>query len=135
MCARVPASVLHHPLSAYVLLAFGLSWAAVLWVVAPTGIPGSGVAYVQRAPLAFLAMLVGPGAAGLGLTAVLSGRPGLRDLWARQCHWRVGAWWGAVLITPVVVVLLGPHALWSPDLIPGLLAAPDKGMVLGFALA
>ena len=41
MRARVPPIVRQHPLLAYVLLAFGISWAAVLWVVAPTGIPAA----------------------------------------------------------------------------------------------
>jgi membrane protease YdiL (CAAX protease family) len=117
MRARVPPVVRQHPLLTYLLLAFGIAWAAVLWVVAPTGIPGSGAAYVQHGPLVFLAMLVGPSVGGLGLTAILGGGPSLRDLWTRQRHWRIGAWWAAVLITPVVLVLLGPLALWSPELI------------------
>jgi membrane protease YdiL (CAAX protease family) len=135
MRALVPPVVRQHPLLVYFLLAFGISWAAVLWVVAPTGIPGSGAAYVERGPLVFLAMLVGPSVAGLGLTAILGGRLGLRDLWTRQRHWRIGPWWAAVLTTPVVLVLLGPLALWSPDLILGLLATPDKSRLIGLALA
>jgi hypothetical protein len=50
MRARVPPVVRQHPLLVYFLLAFGVSWAAVLWVVVPTGIPGSGTAYVERGP-------------------------------------------------------------------------------------
>jgi hypothetical protein len=73
MRARLPPPVRRHPLLVYFLLAFGLSWAAVLEVVAPTGSPGTGSDYVERGPLAFLAMLVGPSVASLGLTAVLGG--------------------------------------------------------------
>jgi hypothetical protein len=41
MHARVPPVVRQHPPPAYVLLAFGISWAADPWVVAPTGIPAA----------------------------------------------------------------------------------------------
>jgi hypothetical protein len=33
------------PLLAYFALAFAISWAAVLWLIAPTGIPGTGADY------------------------------------------------------------------------------------------
>jgi uncharacterized protein len=135
MRARIALLVRQHPVFVCFLLAFAISWAGVLWAVASTGIPGTGSDYAERGPLVFLAMLVGPSVAGLGLTVVLAGHPGLRDLWARQRRWRVGRWWVAVLITPMVVLLLGALALVWPELALGLLATPDKGMVIGFALA
>ena len=39
-----------------------------------------------------------------------------------------------MLITPVVLVLLGTLAFWTPDLVPGLLATTDKGTLIGVAL-
>ena len=129
MRISVPAAVL-----IYFVLAFAIAWAPILCVVGPAGIPANGSDYVARGPLVFLAMLLGPSAAGLSLTAALGGRSGLRDLWAGQRHWRVGRWWVAVLVTPVVLLLLGPLGLWSPDLSPGLLAAPDRGSLIGFGL-
>jgi uncharacterized protein len=82
MRARIALLVRQHPVFVCFLLAFAISWAGVLWAVASTGIPGTGSDYAERGPLVFLAMLVGPSVAGLGL-----------------------------------------------------LATPDKGMVIGFALA
>jgi CAAX protease family protein len=106
----------------------------VLWLIAPIGIPGSGADYASRGPLVFLAMLLGPSVAGLGLTAVYSGRQGVNDLWTRQRRWRLGRWWAAPLITPALIVVLGIVSVLAPDLTLGLLAATDRGSLVALAL-
>ena len=68
------------------------------------------------------------------MTALVSGRAGLRELLARIGRWRVSAaWWATALLTgPVLVaaVLFG-LSLYSPDFTPGLLTAEDKlGLVI-----
>jgi uncharacterized protein len=130
----IQARLRRHALLVYFVLAFGISWAAILWLVAPTGIPGTGSAYLTRGPLVFLAMLLGPSVAGLGLTVVLDRRAGLSELWARQRRWRIGRWWLAVLLTTVVVLLLSGLSFVYPELTLGLLTAPDKGTLVAFAL-
>jgi uncharacterized protein len=82
----------------------------------------------------FLAMLLGPSMAGVGLTALVGGRPGIRDLWARQRRWRLGGWWAAMLITPGVIAVLGILSAPFPELTPGLVAATDKGNLIALAL-
>src|SRR5947209_15725537 len=100
------------PLLAYFVLAFALSWALVLLVVWPAGFPARGTQYAQLGALAFLAMLPGPSLAGIGLTALLDERAGLRGFLARLGHWRVGLrWYATLLITPAVLVAL---ALLAP---------------------
>jgi CAAX protease family protein len=133
---RVPVhlGVKRHPLAIYFALAFLISWAAVFWVIAPTGIIGTGADYASRGPLVFVAMLLGPSAAGLAVTALFGGRAGFDSLWARERRWRVGGWWMAVLITPALVAVLGLLSIWWPELTPALLAAPDKGTLLALAL-
>jgi hypothetical protein len=42
-----------HPLLAYFGLGFLISWTAVLFLIAPSGIPGTGADYVSRGPLVF----------------------------------------------------------------------------------
>jgi uncharacterized protein len=123
-----------HQLLTYFAVAFLISWAAVFWLIAPFGTPGTGADYASRGPLVFLAMLLGPSVAGVGLTALYSGRPGMRDLWTRQRRWRLGRWWAAPLITPALIVVLGTFSVWSPDLTLGLLAATDRGSLVALAL-
>jgi membrane protease YdiL (CAAX protease family) len=126
--------VRQQPLVAYFALAFGISWAAILWLIAPTGLPGTGNDYLVRGPLVFLAMLLGPSLAGLILTFSLDRGQGLVDLWARERRWRVGRWWMAVLLTPAVVVAIGALGWIAPELTLGALTASDKVVLVSFAL-
>jgi membrane protease YdiL (CAAX protease family) len=133
---RVPLRLVlgRRPLLTYFALAFLISWAAVFWLIAPTGIPATGTDYTNRVPLVFFAMLLGPSVAGLSLTALYGGRHGMRDLWMRQRRWRLGRWWAAPLVTPALILVLGILSFWFPDLAPGLLTAPDKGSLIAPAL-
>jgi hypothetical protein len=72
---RVAVRVRQHPVLAYFVLAFGISWVAIVWLVAPTGTPGTGSDYLARGPLVFLAYREPVASAG--------------D--ARQLHRRAGA--------------------------------------------
>jgi membrane protease YdiL (CAAX protease family) len=128
------SAVRRQPVQVLFLLAFAISWSAILWLVAPTGIPGTGSDYLARGPLVYLAMLLGPSIAGVSLTLVVAGRSGLADLWMRQRRWRVGRWWAAVLVTPVVVLAMGALSSTYPQLALGVLIAPDKSVVISFAL-
>jgi membrane protease YdiL (CAAX protease family) len=71
------------------------------------------------------------------MTAIVSGRAGLRELLVRLGRWRVGAasWAAALLTGPVLVaaVLLG-LSLYSPDFVPGLLTTEDKLGLIIFGL-
>jgi membrane protease YdiL (CAAX protease family) len=93
------AFVTKHPVGAYFALTFIISWGGVLLVIGtPAG--GTGVRAQDNPlfPLAVAAMVAGPSAAGLLLTALLDGRQGLRDLRARLLTWRVGVRWYAVAL-------------------------------------
>jgi uncharacterized protein len=79
-------------------------------------------------------MLLGPSIAGIGLAGLFDGRAGLRDLVARECRWRLGRWYFAAFITPLVLVALGGLTLVSPDFAPGLLAAPDRSVLVLIAV-
>ncbi len=95
-----------HPLWAYLIVAYVFSWAlwSVLVVTAPPGAMQAGIS-----PTFFvLAILggIGPSLAGIVTTAIVDGKEGLRDLFARFRWWRVGIGWYAValLITPLVAL-------------------------------
>jgi CAAX protease family protein len=79
------ASIKRHPLVAFFVIAFALTW----WSV-PFG----------------TFMAAGPMLAALIVIAVVDGRPGLRRLWSSMVRWRVGwRWYAAALLVPLTVVL------------------------------
>ncbi len=90
-----------HALLAFFVLAFAITWA----------------------PTAFgVFMAAGPLLSALGVTAVVDGRRGLRELGSRLIRWRVGwAWYTAALLVPLGVVL-GTGALNVA------LGAPDSAL-------
>ena len=95
-----------HPLWAYLIVAYVFSWAlwSVLVVTAPPGAMQAGIS-----PTFFvLAILggIGPSLAGIVTTAIVDGKEGLRDLFARFRRWRVGIGWyvAALLITPLAAL-------------------------------
>ena len=126
-----------HPALSYYALVFAISWGGILVLVAPGGIPGEPEEVARLFPFALTALFAGPSVAGLVMTALVSGRAGLRELRTRLLRWRVSAaWWAAALLTgPVLVaaVLFG-LSLYSPDFVPGLLTTEDKLALLIFGL-
>ena len=111
-----------HPLLAYYLLTFSLSWGGFVLVVGP----GSLVNTNWEAEGAFLpavmVMLAGPSIAGLLLTGLVEGRAGYRDVFSRLGKWRVGIRWYAIAILPAPIVAAGilfVLSLTSPLLMTG----------------
>lgn len=128
LARAVQSLVQRHPVSSYYVLTFAISWGAIVAVVGPTEffrLSGTSDLF----PLAGMASLLGPSIAGLGLTALVDGRAGLRDLASRLRRWDVGARWyaGALLTAPVVTVAVSlALSLFSRDYLPGILTADDK---------
>jgi membrane protease YdiL (CAAX protease family) len=94
-----------HPLLGYFAAAYGISWGGILVVLAITGFD-----LVQLRPmdtgLVFILMLLGPSTAGLAMTALLDGRPGLRNLRWSLVRWRVaGRWYVVALLTAPTLLL------------------------------
>jgi len=82
-----------HRLVVFFLLAFLLSWYP--WIIALTRGRTSG-----PNPL-------GPLVAGIIVTAIVSGRSGLREFSSRLVRWRVGVkWYAIVFATPVLICLI-----------------------------
>ncbi len=97
-----------HPLMAFFVIAFAGAWLALLPLVLDTH--GFGLV-----PLTFpdvvcflLGGLAGPTLASFVMTAVTSGKAGVRQLLRRYVLWRVGIqWYLLVLFGPPIVLLLG----------------------------
>lgn len=125
--------VRRHPVAAYFVTAFLISWAGALLVTGPRLLHGQAVGQTEGM-LMFPVMLLGPSLAGIALTAVLDGRSGLRDLRARLGRWQVDAGWHAALLIPPAVILavllllryslspvFAPH-LFPPGILFGIVA-------------
>jgi membrane protease YdiL (CAAX protease family) len=122
------ALIRRHPLVAYYLLTFALSWGGFVIVVGP----GSLVNTNWQAEGAFLSavmvMLAGPSIAGLLLTGLVDGREGFRDLFSRLRTWRVGLSWYAIAILPAPIIAAG--VVLALSLASPLLSADNKTAVL-----
>ncbi|TNM63151.1 CPBP family intramembrane metalloprotease [Streptomyces sp. NP160] len=127
--SRAAALVREHPLVTFFALAFGLSWVAwTPWVLSADGL---GVLDLQFPSVLGTTQLTGmlPGAylgplgAAFVVTALTTGRAGLRVWAGRLLRWRVAPRWYAValLAVPVAVLALGAVASGGDVRNPGLL--------------
>jgi deazaflavin-dependent oxidoreductase (nitroreductase family) len=97
------ATIRRHPLGAYFLLTFLLSWS--WWI--PDAISGGHASHFPG--------LMGPMVAALLLTPVVAGRAGMVDLLRRMGRWRVPPRWYAAAVVPFAAASLGVAALWAVD--------------------
>src|SRR5688500_15996812 len=74
--ATIRAFIRRHPVLTYVGLTFALSVGAAALAAGPDGLPAT----LDLRMAVGLATLAGPSVAGLLLTGLVAGRPGLRDL-------------------------------------------------------
>ncbi|MBN1402833.1 MAG: CPBP family intramembrane metalloprotease [Anaerolineae bacterium] len=125
----------------YFILAFAISWGAILIAVGPSGLPVSA----DQLPVLIVAMLLGPSLAAILAAGLTSGRAGIRNLFSRLRRWRVSARWYAValltapLTTAVVLLIL---SLFPPEFPTALATSDDKvtlvimwiasGLLVGF---
>jgi uncharacterized protein len=89
-------------------------------------------------PAMYVAMLAGPGVAGVLMTSLVSGRAGLREVLARLLTWRVGVRWYAValLTAPFLVMAVSlALSLLSPEFLPAVFMTNDKAPRLLSGLA
>ena len=120
-----------HALAAYYVLVFTISFGSVLLVLGPDGLFSTGTTMAVAGAL----ILIGPPVASLLLTALVDGRPGLRELGSRLRRWRVDARWYAVALLTAPLVMgatVFALSLASPDFRPDIVTADDK---LGIVVA
>lgn len=123
-------------LAIYFFLAFGIAWIGSFASVGPRFLAGEAIEYSDGGLMA-LAMLGAPFTAGILMTYLANGRPGLSDLFAGVGRFRVaGRWYLPLLIFPalllLVAVLLGVFV--DPEMAPtfaiqGFLLGPIAGIV------
>jgi len=88
-----------HPLAAFFVLAFGLTWAIEI-----------PMQVFQLTPLQFVLGWM-PGLAAILVAGAVDGRGGIRALLRRLLVWRVGAQWYALALFGFLVLWFGPQAL------------------------
>jgi membrane protease YdiL (CAAX protease family) len=130
----IKAFIQRHPVLAYYVLTFTISWGGILLVIGgPRGIPGTPEQFKTMLPLLILAMLAGPSVAGIMLTGLVYGKAGYRELLSRLFRWRVGIrrYAVALLIAPLLMTGI-PLALslFFPEFLPGIITKSDKASLL-----
>ncbi len=131
------AGILHwHPVLAYYILVFLISFGGILIALGPGGFVGTTATPRTQLWVGGPISLLGPSIAGLLCTGLLYGKPGLRQLLSRLLAWRVGAgWYVFALLTAPVITALSLLARSTP---PAIATASDKlgllltGIALGF---
>jgi len=118
--AQPKSIIARHPVAAYFLSTFAVSWLGAFAVAAPYLLRGEAIPKFAGLMM-FPAMLLGPSLVSIVLTWLADGRNGLRDLFARMRRVRIPApWYAALLIPPALVlaVLLCMKTFVSPDFAP-----------------
>lgn len=129
---QVESFIKKHPVLTYYVLVFAISWGAILILLGPRGFLGTSAttpATSSTTVLAFSAAVLGPSVAGILLTILVDGRPGLRELLSRLRRWRVNARWYAValLTAPLLsTATLLALSLVSPTFLPAILTTEDR---------
>jgi hypothetical protein len=88
MLTRIRQCIQTHPLVAFFLLAYALTWSGSLFYVLTTPGESNGMPSLRGLP-GVLVWYYGPCLAALIVTAVTVGKDGLRQLWRRVLLWRV----------------------------------------------
>jgi membrane protease YdiL (CAAX protease family) len=134
----IKAFIKRHSVLIYFVLTFAITWGCMALVIGPDGFPITAEQFETAGPLVYVAMLVGPSAAGILLTGLTDGRAGFRELLSRLFRWRVGAgWYAAALLTAplLATVVLLALSLISPEFLPAILTADDKLALLVSGIA
>jgi pimeloyl-ACP methyl ester carboxylesterase/membrane protease YdiL (CAAX protease family) len=124
----VATLIRRHPLLAYYVLTFALSWGGFVLVVGPSSLVNTNWQAEGKFLSAVIVMLAGPSIAGLLLTGLLDGRAGYHDLFLRLRKWRVGIRWYAFAILPAPIVSAG--ILFALSMRSPLLTADNKAAVV-----
>ncbi len=87
--AQAPTAIQRHPLSIFLVIAYAVTWA----IAVPLALGAHGLLNWKLPQAIHYLAQFGPAAAAIIVTALTSGRDGLRELGTRAVKWRVGAKW------------------------------------------
>ena len=121
LITRSRTLVQRHPVLAFFVLTFAISWLAAAIIAAPRLARGEALSQTSGL-LMFPVMLLGPSISGLVMTRIINGRSGTRDLLSRMRRIAVGPGWYATLLIPpglILTVLFCMKEFVSPIFAPG----------------
>jgi uncharacterized protein len=131
--ANFKSFIKRHPVLTYYVLAFAISWGAIFTALGSNGIPTTREQFNLVLPVAIVAMLIGPSAAAILLTAIIDGRAGFRDLREGLTRRQVPGWWyaAALLAAPLTIAAsLVVFSLITPGFPPSIFATNDRISIL-----
>lgn len=130
--STIEAATKRHAVLIYFALLFVMSGGGILLIVGPRGFPLNAEQFASFGPLMYAPILAGPCLAGVVMTGIVDGRPGLRDLLARLCRWRIGWTWYAVALLPALMMIAMALllSLMSSDFCPAILDSNGKFGIL-----
>ena len=130
----IEAAIKRHAVLIYFVLVFLLSGGSILLIVGPEGFPLKAEEFASFGLSLYAAILAGPCVAGVLMTAIVDGQPGLRHLFARLRRWRIGWTWVRISLLPALLMTATALllSLVSPDFRPAILDSNGKsGTLLG----
>jgi membrane protease YdiL (CAAX protease family) len=128
--------VKRHSLLIYFALVFVISWGGGFLVLGPEGLPLRAEEFETLGIPLYVTILAGPCVAGVSMTWLANGGPGLRALLTQLRRWRVG--WSHYLLALLPALLMTATTLGlslvASDFRPALLDSNDKVGILMSAL-
>lgn len=132
----IEAVIKRHSVLIYFTIVFVISWGGAFLILGPGSFPPSAEEFENLGALFYIAILAGPCLAGILLTGIVDGRPGLRELLARLLRWRADPRWYAVALLPALVMTATALllSLMSPDFRLAILNSNDRAGIVMRAL-
>ena len=97
--STIEAVIKRHSVLIYFAIVFVISWGGAFLSSVPDS--PKREEFENLGALFYIAILAGPCLAGILLTGIVDGRPGLRELLARLRRWRAGSRWYASRCYPL----------------------------------
>jgi membrane protease YdiL (CAAX protease family) len=131
------APLRRHPVLAFFVIAFLISWVGVILIILPTGIPGRGDDLDRLYGFVFMPMLAGPFLSALFMSALLGGWSEVWGLLRKLTIWRANPIEYAasfLLIPTCAVTVLMLLSLVSPNFMPGFMSPNSTLSAIAIAL-